>query len=332
MNQLHKGQAWSSELDDVLRARLHEVTADVPMPPGLQQAAISRGKSRLSRRRFLRVAAAAAASTLVVAAVALRAEPNHRPPSGPLLLTPAMLKFSTTPQLGGSAAQWLEATASRVAALASTGSVGRYAYVRTESWNLSTSVSEGVASSRIVPERREQWIANDGSGRIKITTIGQGSQRQPGSDESFPAGGLSLSWPIGSLPSDKASLERVLRADHPDDNGPAERLIAIADAYRQLPIDPPARAAMLTYLAETRGLTLRGNVTDRLGRPGVGLSVDSDFAGLPTRYTLIFDASDGRLLGYEEMLTTSPGALNVKIPAVISYTIFDEATLRKSTH
>ncbi|MEU4641995.1 hypothetical protein [Micromonospora sp. NPDC023814] len=44
----------------------------------------------------------------------------------------------------------------------------------------------------------------------------------------------------------------------------------------------------------------------------------SDYSGLPTQYTIIIDPVAGSILGYEEVLTTTPGWLNVQIPAVVS--------------
>ncbi|MFF0370602.1 hypothetical protein [Micromonospora sp. NPDC005087] len=41
--------------------------------------------------------------------------------------------------------------------------------------------------------------------------------------------------------------------------------------------------------------------------------------GLPARYTLIVDPGTGAPLGYEEMLTSTAGKLNVTVPAVITY-------------
>jgi hypothetical protein len=88
-----------------------------------------------------------------------------------------------------------------------------------------------------------------------------------------------------------------------------------------MPLPPRVRAAVLRYLAATPGLTVTGPVTDRRGRNGIGFSIESAYSGLPTRYTLIIDPRDGRLLDDEQMLTTSAGKLNVTVPAIIGYTV-----------
>jgi hypothetical protein len=110
------------------------------------------------------------------------------------------------------------------------------------------------------------------------------------------------------------------------ENGPAERLVAIQDAYRSMPIPPAVRAAMLRYLTATPGLSVAGTVTDRAGRAGIAFALDSDYSGLPTHYVLIIDPQTGQLLADEATLTTSAGKLNVRIPSVIDYEIFLSAT------
>lgn len=52
-------------------------------------------------------------------------------------------------------------------------------------------------------------------------------------------------------------------------------------------------------LAAEPGLVDSGTVQDRLGRVGVAVSVESDYSGLPARYTLIFDRSNGMPLDHE---------------------------------
>jgi hypothetical protein len=99
-----------------------------------------------------------------------------------------------------------------------------------------------------------------------------------------------------------------------------------------MPLPPAVRAAVLRFVAATPGIRLTGHVTDRAGRPGIAVSLDSDYSGLPTRYTLIFDEHDGRLLGDEEMLTTTAGKLNVPVPSVIGYTTYIDGHYTDNTH
>lgn len=88
------------------------------------------------------------------------------------------------------------------------------------------------------------------------------------------------------------------------------------------PVPPRAESAILRVLARSPGLIDSGEVTDRAGRRGVAVSLDSAYTGLPTRYTLIFDPGTGGLLGEEESLLGNPGRLGVGPTAVIAYTAF----------
>jgi hypothetical protein len=73
-------------------------------------------------------------------------------------------------------------------------------------------------------------------------------------------------------------------------------------------------------LADTDGLTDRGEVTDRAGRRGVAFSVDSD-AGA-TRDIVVFDPATGQLLSYERVVLVSPPRTAVRAPAVVTYVLY----------
>lgn len=177
----------------------------------------------------------------------------------------------------------------------------------------------GRTTSEVVPVLSESWISADGAGRT-VTTVedpGKGAHRE---NERHGPGELAGNQDLRILSADDRLLSEQLAPGHPAQNGPAERLVAIKDIYGQVPVPPAVRAAILRYLAATPTLTATGTVTDRAGRAGLAFSLDSDYSGLPTRYTLIIDPSDGRLLASEDTLTTRAGALNVPIPSVIGYT------------
>ena len=271
-----------------------------------------------SRRSRLALSVAAAVALALVAAsrgtqprAAERRRLRGHPP--PLVYLPA-----GTAQ---DASTLLTEIAARTAPLPDTTGAGRYAYVETLNWDLFTTVNGERVTSEVVSQHRHQWAANDGSGRTVVTAKPPGGRTVR---EDWPASGdpADLMWPLRSLSGDDASLARQLGAGHPAANGPAGRFEAVKDAYLQMPLPPTVRAAMLRYLAATPGVVVTGNVTDRAGRDGIGFSVDSDYTGLPTRYTFIIDPDDGRLLGSEDMLTTTAGRLNVPVPSVIGYTVF----------
>ncbi len=205
--------------------------------------------------------------------------------------------------------------ADRVQPLPDDTGTGRYARVANEGWYLHTRVDGRQVTSEIVLTATTSWTAADGSGALR-SRVGD----QDPSEEAFGPGGRSLVFALGGLSTDPSTLATQLEVAHPVANGPAERLVAITDLAREQPLPPAVRAAVLRYLAATPGLLLTGPVEDRSGRRGVAVHLDSDHSGLPTRYTLIIDPASGRLLGDEQLLTTTAGALNVPVPSVIAYT------------
>ena len=235
--------------------------------------------------------------------------------------TPPPLRYESMP--GADAPALLRQLAARVAGRPDDTGPGRYAYVESKSWNLTAGES---TRSVIEPTATRSWIAADGSGRLVIERA-EGDRddvvRGPGEHQ--------LMWPLRSLSADDTTLARQLADGHPVANGPMERLVAIGDAYRQLPLPPAVRAAVLRYLADTPGLTVTGRTVDRLGRPGIGFSVESDNSGLPTRFTAVIDPDTGRLFGYEQTLTKDAGRLNVPIPSVVGYDVLVRSHYTDST-
>jgi hypothetical protein len=285
-------------------------------------------------RRPRRLVLTAAAATGLAAAMVVTGTGTHWPlgihiPFGgsayaatppPLVYTPA----------GTDAAAALREIAARTAGLPDDTGTGRYAYVETRDWDLWTTVDgDRPVHSEVVESRNRKWSADDGSGR-SWTRYRAPLHLPEVEDSTYGPGELGLMWPLRSLPADDKGIARALELGHPVENGPAERLVAIDDAYRQMPLPPATRAAVLRYLAATPGLELAGRVTDRAGRSGLAVFIDDD-SGLPTRHTLIFDPDDGRLLGEEEMLTTRAGKLNVKVPSVIGYTTYLDSHYTDST-
>lgn len=295
-----------------------------------------RGRSQSDARRRSRalwLVPVGMAAVLVAIVVTQFGLPRGAAPSLAQAATPPPLTYQAE---AGTAREALLAVAGRIRATetpaqSSTG----YQYVRTQSWDLSTRIDGIQVRSAVLPEIREVWRAPDGSGRIRSTPgepqfpseharqawEEEGRPIADPADETFPAGGLGAMYPA-DLPAGTAELAALLATGHPAENGPAETLVAIADLY--LEQAPPAsiRAALLDILAATPDLYLQGRTVDRAGRPALAVAVDSAMSGLPTRYTLLIDPTDGHLLGQEKTLTTTAGALGVPIPSVISYTAF----------
>lgn len=118
-------------------------------------------------------------------------------------------------------------------------------------------------------------------------------------------------------------MYRYLSEGHPiAEQGTPELLVAIKDLLRQWRLGPSQRAAILRLLRDTGHLSLAGSTADRRGRGGWAFTLDHEHGGLPKKTTLIVSPRDGAILASEDMLTTTPGKLNVSIPAVIGYECF----------
>jgi hypothetical protein len=189
------------------------------------------------------------------------------------------------------------------------------AYLASRAWYLNSRIAGEVVTSTITPYSEQDWTRPDGSGLIV-------RRWDNGREDRVTVQGVEQ-YDVRNLPTDPQALHAVLAKSNTLDQGPAGYVQALKDVWLREAPAPKAQAGLLELLAAQPGIYLRGEVTDRLGRRGVAVSADSA-EGLPRRYTLIFDLRDGRLLGYEEELTTNPGKLNVRVPAVIGYQAWSE--------
>jgi hypothetical protein len=183
-------------------------------------------------------------------------------------------------------------------------------YTASSAWYLHSRVSGKDITSKVVPATERMWTREDGSGLLVRTIGGQQDRIDIAARQSYD---------VRHLPTDTASLPKALGAANTLTHGPVGYLEVIKDIWLVEAPTPKVQAALLRSLAPQPGLRLRGDVVDRLGSRGVAVSVDSSYAGLPTRYTLIVDPATGMLLGYEEELTETAGLLNVPVPSVIGY-------------
>lgn len=301
----------------------------VQMP---EEGRAMRRRDRRNRRPVL----SAVTACVIVALAAIVVQLGSPGAEAPLAqaATPELLQYQPIPGTVKSNLQRI-ARQFRTSPGQPTSGTKRYAYVNTQSWSLFTRVDGQQVRSAVVPEMREIWVAADGSGRLRVAagvpSFPSEQSRQawqaagrprPGiQDIRYPGGGLSAMYPR-VLPEDVGGLRAALAVSHPVRNGPAETLVAISDLYNEQLPSGLTRASILDALAEVPGLQLQGRTIDRVGRPGVAVGVISTMTGLPTRFTLVFDEHDGRLLDQEQVLTTTAGRLDVPIPSVISYTTY----------
>ncbi len=183
-----------------------------------------------------------------------------------------------------------------VAGLPDDAGHGRYAYVELKVWTdlgVSHGANDGPTPN---PMLVRAWRAADGSGLISTVEDGQ-----PDTDAAtqvlYPG-----EYPDDWKPRELATTPRAL----------AEQLVPLAyrrtaqstvtefeGLFRNQPVRPKVRAAVLRLLAGISHLVMLGAGQDRQGRPGLAFAVHDDQAGLPVQRVIILDPYDGRILGSE---------------------------------
>ncbi|MEJ7690755.1 MAG: CU044_5270 family protein [Nocardioidaceae bacterium] len=298
-------------LDPRAEADLHRIL-DSPQSP---RVPVSRRRTQLVRRPSARIG-------LIVASAVLAAIGLHVVEGGggaAMAMTPPVLPTAHQPTTEDAAAQ-LRQIAELVAAQPDDTGSGDAAIIEMQSWSLFTRIDGEQVTSEVVPEVTTKRVEADGSAEYTSSyTFADGSTNVETASVTN-----ALSWPLRGLSADPATLAAQLSAGHTQ-QGAAGRFDAVVDAYRQMPIGPPARAAILRYLAGTDGIASVGSVTDRIGREGLGFTLNSDYSGLPTRYMVVISPTTGELLDYEETLTGDAGKLNVQTPAVVNYIVWKDA-------
>lgn len=195
-----------------------------------------------------------------------------------------------------------------------------------------------VVTTAVIPVLRDLTRHTDGS--VTIREVGGEAQfpneayreawnddGQPGPDgevlrdETLPAASYPDIYPE-ELPSSPESLRDVLSRDRPAAaSDPGELLHAVHDLRYERALDGVVRAAVLEMLADAEVESL-GETTDRAGRAALAIGAASDESGWPIRHILLLDPEDGRIIGYEQVLTSDVDRVDVAAPAIIDYTLF----------
>lgn len=309
----------------------------------------SLGRSPGRARRRFRGAAAGLIAVAVACLVVLGVNPVGRLRGGgdqsAGAATPPMLAYRVAEGTAKPAGPLLERVADAAARQpqpAGTAGDGGYWYSRSEGWTLNSTVGDGLSASAVVPTVLETWTRPDGSGRLVerqgALEFSNGEQRglwqrlrqrtdatTRTEDLPPPAPGGLVPAGVTKLSTDPAMLARQFLTDRLQGNSPdvpdsVERFYAARTLLMERqPLTPGLRAAVLRVLARDPAVRDLGRVTDRAGRAGVAVAVSDASGGLPESLRMILDPATGHLLGFEEVLTTDPGALGVAVPAVIGY-------------
>ncbi|WP_159537495.1 CU044_5270 family protein [Aeromicrobium sp. 9AM] len=206
-------------------------------------------------------------------------------------------------------------------------------YILSDNWFASL---EATQAAQLIPKRRQSWFRPDGSVRVQeqsgtpLSPDGRGLNTQPPKtvqnlmNETYPPSGLKASF-VRDLDGPVSQVRKSLM-----DAGECEvRTPSAARAsclfqqvwglYTQYVVPPKVAAKLWEVLASERTLRSLGTVKDRAGRNGVGISL------LPQdspqfRKVLIISSKTGELFGSEDILIKNDPELNIKAPAIYSFT------------
>lgn len=275
-----------------------------------------RGRQRSTRRRSAVLVAAAATLALIGAVVFSL---PHVVGSRAYAATAPTLRYVPTAASKETVTDMLTQLANLAAAQPNPPGSGPYHYVRTKAWDLSTDVTTQmqVLESHIAVSERQQWIASDGSGELKVTTDGPAA-RVSGV---YGPGKLAAQFITGVSVED---LQRALTRQFPRNSSAFDWVDTFRQVWNRQVVSPDLQATMLRILAAQPGLAISGATTDRDGRSGIAVSAQSrdGQGGSPAlRCTLVFNPATGMLMDYERVALDA-GSLPIQAPATTGYTVW----------
>lgn len=260
------------------------------------------------------MASAAAGLAAAVTMSVLSGSPTSRPPG------------SRTPGEPVSAVAVLEQTAIAAARQPPVlvPGPGQYLYVR----DIEFKGAQGAGATRWARQCstlvRQEWMARDGAGHQVGSYT---SRRCQGFGQTWLKGPISadpLAWPwnlLGweGLPASPAALQRAIVRRFEHGHALSSATFAYAAGLLQQDAPPAIRAALYRVIEGLPGIRYLGPVTDRLGRPGIGVGLTHGGA----RQELFFDPATSRGLE-EEIVAVAPkqDGNNYQPGTVLLYTVF----------
>ena len=244
---------------------------------------------------------------------------------------------------------------------------GRYLYVRSANASLAIGAVDDSDPEAfldccevLVPHVREMWLGDEpGDARLRERRAGDlqflsEEERErwielgrPKLEAKTPFSGILVGLPPGAwydgpldLPSEADAIYEQFEQDAErstrepgvpfDVHVRTNMFQHFSDVLREARATPEQRAAAYEALARVPGLTLVGEVTDRLGRPGVAVGldvVDNEPSGFFYRYVLVFDPETADLL--EERMEVLPGNRHRDLPTgmIESYATYEYAVV-----
>jgi hypothetical protein len=278
------------------------------------------GRLSRPRRRLLTVSAALAAVAVTVAIVGLPGDGGQGPSGLPVL----------------------EEAAAAAAAQPSPPQGLPYLYVKRGESFLDTTVFGGESWSIRQTEIDQEWIAKDGSGRLRrvlarpafVSAADRETWEAAGrpnflahgfgrhvEDTRKPAGSFNQMLPdgggsISELPTDPTDLAAWLskRASDPHYGGGGWPLsiktLDLAAQILQNPVaTPEQRAALYEAEAQIPGIRDLGPTSDVVGRRGVAVGASSANSGAPTLYSMVFNPDTSEVLATQQKVLKAPSGM-----------------------
>lgn len=251
---------------------------------------------------------------------------------------------STAPSTKPTTDERLLTIAERITAAPGDDTFGRYEYRHSRTWMLTSTgrPAPRPMTTAVFSRDDRRWVASDASGTVTAVEVGP-DYTLAGADPDYrstdteftrnravttthPARELGGSI-TGPIPTDPLVLARSLAAVDPTRTGPEATIIDVQDLFAARYVPPPARATVLRVLADVPGLEFHDQVTDRLGRTGIAVSLETDTSDAPAlRHSLIIDPATGQLLAYEQRLTAREPDLKVPAGQIYLYHLFIDSS------
>ncbi|WP_433315231.1 CU044_5270 family protein [Micromonospora sp. CA-269861] len=236
--------------------------------------------------------------------------PGEQPTAAGLVLVPVAYQFDADPPAAGPQLRML---ANKIKDAAYDHQSGRYMYHHTKLWGDPVMTSADGRHHVAFASETKLWQAADGTGNQIRTQLEPQYPDQASRDywqrESIgrpaatgtPAPAVMPLSPeeLRPLSADPSELRERLKVEH----GAGAASKWVSTLYGQYVVPRATRAAVLRVLADVPGFRWRGQVTDRAGRHGVGITFDD--REHDSQSLLIFDPKTGELLAHE-LLTLSP--------------------------
>jgi hypothetical protein len=308
----------------------NDPTRGRPIPPPRVTAAELRARvgspAHSHRRSLIRwltpvaVGALIAAGFGVVAVHQAQKTTREEPSAAPVMLPGLLTDAAAVP-----AGPKLRQLAGHVAGLREPAPAAPNACIRTQVW---PAPDHARGPGVIAVDDQLCWTPNhDGRRRItvlppqppgQLRAVGTGALNPAdASIERFISGQILY---LADVPvTDEAILAGQLSSYQPADHQPSTPLQAVADMHRYHILDPAQRAAILSVLANSPGISFRGTVTDRDGRTGAAYTADATHDDGPIRDIAVIDEQTGRLLSYERVALLADGR---RAPTVLSYVLY----------